>query len=425
MRSDFCNFSLLFVANTSETSKKSRLEFILTFAVLFLLVNAGMNYFFPKQTPEQKAQASMVKISMESNSVRLGNDPVVVITNPTTTDLVLPKRCPLPPVDISRVDTATDGTESVTNIIPNESVLPCTDLLRVKAGATERVNLASWKYALFEKAGTYEVSLELPNTGEQKAPLIARFSMTEPGFFTKIFRTFITRPLFNGLIFVASWIPGHNLGIAVLLLTILIKLLLLIPNQHALEGQKKLQLLQPRMDEIKKKYPNDPTRVQEETMKLWKEMKINPLQSCLPTLLQLPILIGLFYVIRDGGHIAISRHLVYSFYSDLPALFFSTTLFGIDLLKPEIYVMPVLLVVLQFIQMKMMMNKKKPKDEIVVKPVGKKSWIPELDQQTIMMYILPFMIGYFAFKFPAAVSIYWATSTLFGIVQQWFVLRKK
>jgi YidC/Oxa1 family membrane protein insertase len=389
-----------------------------------LLVNAGYSYFFPKQTEEQKAEAR-VTISMESKSVRMGNDPIVRITNPTKTDLVLQKRCPLPPVDISRVDTSTDGTETVTNIIPNDSVLPCTDLLLVKAGATEKVSLASWKYALFQKAGTYEVSLEVPSPTDPKTVTTARFSMTEPGFFTKIFRTFITRPLFNGLIFVASWVPGHNLGIAVLILTILIKLLLLIPNQHALEGQKKLQQLQPRMDEIKKKFPNDATRVQEETMKLWKEMKINPLQSCLPTLLQLPILIGLFYVIRDGGHIAISRHLTYSFYSDLPALFFTTTLFGVDLLKPEIYVMPALLVVLQFIQMKMMMSKKKSKDEIIVKPVGKKSWMPELDQQTIMMYILPFMIGYFAFTFPAAVSIYWAASTLFGIVQQWFVMRKK
>lgn len=425
MRIDFCTFSPLFVNNAPSTSKKSRLEFILTFALLFLLVNAGFSYFFPKQTPEQKATAQSVKIAMESSSVRLGNDPVVTITNPTTTDLTLPKRCPLPPVDVSRVETATDGTETVTNIIPNDSVLPCTDLLLVKAGATEKVSLASWKYALFEKAGSYEVSLDLPSVTEQKPPLTTRFSMTEPGFFTKIFRTFITRPLYNALIFVASWVPGHNLGVAVLILTILIKLLLLIPNQHALEGQKKLQQLQPRMDEIKKKYPGDATRVQEETMKLWKEMKINPLQSCLPTLLQLPILIGLFYVIRDGGHVAISRHLAYSFYSDLPALFFTTTLFGVDLLKPEVYVMPALLVVLQFIQMKMMMSKKKPKDEIVVKPVGKKSWIPELDQQTVMMYILPFMIGYFAFQFPAAVSIYWAASTLFGIVQQWFVLRKR
>jgi YidC/Oxa1 family membrane protein insertase len=165
-------------------------------------------------------------------------------------------------------------------------------------------------------------------------------------------------------------------------------------------------MLQPRMDEIKKKYPNDAAKVQEETMKLWKEMKINPMQSCLPTLLQLPILIGLFYVVRDGVSIETSRHLLYSYYADLPSQYLTYNFLGLDLLKPNIYVMPILLVVLQFIQMKMMMAKNKKKDvEIVVSPNGKKSWMPKLDQQTIMMYILPLMIGFFAIRFPAAVPL--------------------
>jgi YidC/Oxa1 family membrane protein insertase len=96
------------------------------------------------------------------------------------------------------------------------------------------------------------------------------------------------------------------------------------------------------------------------------------------------------------------------------------------LLKPDYYVFPFLLVALQFIQMKMMMAKQKKKsDEIVVKPQGKKSWVPELDQQTMMMYIMPLMIGFFAFKFPVAVSLYWAVSTAFGIVQQFYVMKEK
>jgi excinuclease ABC subunit B len=97
----------------------------------------------------------------------------------------------------------------------------------------------------------------------------------------------------------------------------------------------------------------------------------------------------------------------------------------LDLLKPNLFIMPPLLVVLQFIQMKMIMNKTKKKDEIVVQPTVKKPLAERLDQQTIMTYVLPLMIGFFALKFPLAVSLYWGVSTLFGIVQQWFVLRKK
>lgn len=392
---------------------------MLTFAVLFFLTNYALNTFFPKETKSTPA----VTLKMEYEKVRIGNDPVVKIHNGTDKALVLPPRCPQPPINIALVD-----GETRTDLMANQSVLPCVDVTEVKAGETLSVNLASWKAALFESAGSYEASLDLPegfSTGNPENIASVKFQITEPGFFTKMFRTFVTKPLLNALVFIASWVPQHNLGLAVIVLTLLVKLVLLIPNQHALEGQRKLQMLQPRMEEIKRKYPNDATRVQEETMKLWKEMKINPLQSCLPTLLQLPILIGLFYVIRDGVALQTSQHLLYPVYQNLPSDFLGHIFLGFDLLKPSVYVMPPLLVVLQFIQMKMMMKPKKKKNEIVVTPTGKKSWMPELDQQTMMMYILPFMIGFFALTFPAAVSLYWAISTLFGIAQQWYVMKEK
>ena len=407
----------------TQTKKASKIELVLTFAALFLVTNYALNYFFPKETNT----APTVTLTMEAAKVSVGNDPVVVIHNKTDKPLTLPKRCPQPPVDIAYIDTSAPA-EQRTDLMANQSALPCTELLEVKAKGSERVNLASWKYALLEKNGTYEASIDLPEgfaAGNPDNRATVRFRITEPGFMTKIFRAFVTKPLYNGLIFIASWVPGHNLGIAIILLTIIVKLALLIPNQHALEGQRKLQLLQPRMEEIKKKYPNDATRVQEETMKLWKEMNINPLQSCLPTLLQLPILIGLFFVIRSGVSVETSKHLLYSAYQNLPSGFFGHMFLGFDLLLPSVYVMPPLLVVLQFLQMKMMMAKHKKKDEIVVQPQGKKSWIPELDQQTVMTYVMPLMIGFFAIKFPAAVSLYWGISTLFGIAQQWYVLREK
>ncbi len=367
-------------------------------------------------------------MSMESAKVTEGNDPVVIIRNQTDKDLPLQSRCPQPPVNIALVE-GVGEQEKKTDLMAHQSVLPCTELLMIKAGGKAEVNLASWKYSLFEKVGEYEASIDLPEKfaeGNKDDRASVRFVIREVGFFTKLFRTFITKPLYNALVFIASWVPGHNLGLAIVLLTIFVKLILLIPNQHALEGQRKLQLMQPRMDEIKKKFPNDASRVQEETMKLWKEMKINPLQSCLPTLLQLPILIGLFFVVKSGVSIETSRHMLYSFYLDLPPMFLGHSFLGFDLLKPSLFIMPPLLVVLQFIQMKMMMSKQKKKsDEIVVKPQGKKSWIPELDQQTVMMYIMPLMIGFFAFQFPVAVSLYWAVSTLFGIAQQYYVMKEK
>jgi YidC/Oxa1 family membrane protein insertase len=363
---------------------------------------------------------------MESSSITIFGDPVALLTNTTNKDIVLPKRCPQPLVDIALLEKKSDGTVDAKELIPNEHLLPCVDVPLLTANSTLRVPLSSWKYVLFSTTGTYRASFSLPPeiVGEEKEMPSIEFTITETGVFTNLFRTFITKPLLNSLVFIASWVPGHNLALAIVLLTLLIKLLLLIPNQHALKSQKKMQDMQPRLDEIKKKFPNDPKRVQEETVKLWKELKINPLESCLPTLLQLPILIGLFYVIRDGVHLATSRHLLYALYTTLPATYFSATLFGFDLLSPEKIFSPIALVLLQFVQMKMMMskNKKKP-NEIVVKPSGKQSWVPELDQQTILLYVMPLMIGYFALQFPLAVSLYWGVSTIFGIAQQWYVIK--
>ncbi len=409
-------------------SKTSILEFILIFVVIYFVTNALLSYFYPRQFGSAEQRKPTVILSAEKKSFSVGNNPVFLIRNDTDKDLSLPTRCPQPPVDIAYIDHLSDGTEERLDLMANDSVSTCVELTLVKAHDKAKVDLAGWKYVLFERLGEYEAGLDLPEgflaegTGSH---LSARFSIVEPGFMTKVFRTFVTKPLFNGLLFIASFMPGRNLGLAIIVLTILVKILLLVPNQHALQGQKKIQDIQPQMEEIKKKYPGDPKKVQEETMKLWKEMKINPLQSCLPTMLQFPILIGLFYVINDGVTIETSRHLLYSFYTQLPVDFLGHTFLGFDLLKPSIVVFPILLIVLQFIQMKMMLaKKKKPASEIVVQPAGKKPKI-EIDQQTIMMYILPFMIGFFALKFPVAVSLYWGVSTVFGIGQQWVVMRKK
>jgi YidC/Oxa1 family membrane protein insertase len=167
--------------------------------------------------------------------------------------------------------------------------------------------------------------------------------------------------------------------------------------------------------------------VNEETMRLWKEHKINPFQSCLPIFIQFPILIGLFYSVRDGSHLGLSTHLLYAPYHDLPWTF-GTWFFGMDLLQPSIYLFPPLLVALQFFQMKLTFaiaeRKKKSKEIIDAKPKEKKPMSQQEMQQKMMLYVLPFMIGFFAFKFPAAVSLYWAVSTVFAIGQQVVVNRK-
>ncbi len=395
------------------------LDLLLIFLVVFLVMQLGLPYMFPDRFGNRPDQKTGIVLSLKSAKIRDGHHPVLIIHNYTDNDLLLTQRCPQPPVDVAIVRSPDSPQEEIIDLMANETDIPCPPSPAVPAGDSVEIDLGPWKYSLFSEIGTYELKLPVEDKA-QETTAVVRFRITEAGAVTKLFRTLVTSPILNGLIFIASFMPGHNLGFSIILLTIIIKLILLLPNQHALEGQKKLTNLQPKLDAIKKQYANDPKRQQEETMALWKKEKINPLQSCLPMLIQFPILIGLFFVIRDGGVLELSRHLIYPAYAHLDWSF-GTTFLGMDLTKPNIFIMPPLLVILQFIQMKMTFARKK-KDVV---DVGPKSRLPAFNQQTMMLYGLPIMIGMFAFRFQAAVSLYWGISTVFGIAQQSWVNRKK
>ena len=313
-----------------------------------------------------------------------------------------------------------ESTGKLAPLETKETTLPCEGIGSVSAGGEVVLDLSPWKYSLFDSFGTYEVRVPETETA-------ARFEVYEPGVMTQVFRTFVTKPLLNLLVLIASLLPGYNLGIAIILLTLLVKLVLFLPTQHAMEGQKKLQAIQPQLDAIKKKYKDDPQRMQQETMKIWKQEKVNPLQSCLPMLIQFPILIGVFFVIRDGSVLELSKHLLYAPYQELPWTF-GTQFLWFDLLRPSIYIMPPTLMILQFVQMKLsfaISERKKAGQEKII-DVGKKKEKPSQQQvqQKVMLYGLPLMIGVFAFQFPAAVSLYWAVSTVFAIGQQVVINRK-
>ncbi len=143
----------------------------------------------------------------------------------------------------------------------------------------------------------------------------------------------------------------------------------------------------------------------------------------MPLLLQFPVLIGLFHVIRDTQDLALSTHLLYGYFADIDWTFDQFFL-GLDLTLSYAWFFAPLLVIMQFIQMKLtfyIADKKKAKkiDEAVHQPDN-----PQDMQQKVMLYVLPLMIGFFAFQVPSAVSLYWGISTLFAIGQQLIVNRE-
>tara|TARA_B100000315_G_C14542993_1_gene571845 strand:+ start:625 stop:1758 length:1134 start_codon:yes stop_codon:yes gene_type:complete len=371
----------------------------------------AFTYLFPDRYGPEKDMTGVTVQAMDK-TVKGQHHPILTVKNKTEEELVLEDRCPMPPVDVWKV--LEDGSK--TPLTTEETALDCTAVASIAAGESAQIDLAPWKYSLFSEYGNYEVALP-------DSEIAAQFSIYEAGMMTQIFRTFITKPLLNALILVASLVPGYNLGIAIIIVTIIVKLILFVPTQHAMEGQRKMQAVQPKMDALKSKYKDDPKKMQEETMKIWKENGVNPMQSCLPMLIQFPILIGLFFTIRDGSVLALSEHLLYGPYQNL-SWDFGTQFLGMDLTVPNIMVMPILLVVMQFLQMKLSFAINKKKQEKQGKKKDEKMSQQEI-QQKVMMYGLPLMIGFFAIQFPAAVSLYWAASTVFAVFQQLYVNRKE
>jgi len=439
--------------------KQSRLtEYLLIFALVYVVVTV----FFPGQkNDQQQVQTNPVTLTAQSDTFRIGTHPILLLKNPATRSVnqgwmawvgyqwcrftsddctaVEPRsfgptvsvasKCPAPPVGVSYVKS--DGSSETRT--SSETVVPRGPVTTGQPGEGEENNLGAGECSIFYDIGPYNVTAPggiRPGTrrGGGAAPprgtsLAARVVLRPPQAVVKLFRALVTKPILNAMVFIGGITPGHSLALAIVLITLLIKFILFIPTQHAMEGQKKMQLLQPKLEAVRAKYPNDPQKVNEETMKLWKEHGVNPLQSCLPLLLQFPLLIGLLYAVESGANIALAREYIYGFNQNL-SWSFNNSLFGIDLTKPEVFIFPILLIVLQFFQMKLsfaIADKKKAKE---VEKAEETPGNAMAMQQKMMTYVLPFMIGFFALRFPAAVALYWGVSTLFAIGQQVIVNRE-
>jgi len=229
-------------------------------------------------------------------------------------------------------------------------------------------------------------------------------------------KVILYQPIFNALIFLVWLMPYHSVGLAIIILTVLIRLILLPSSAKSLKQQKRLQELQPEIQQLQEQYKDDKQKQSQELMALYQRNKVNPLGSCLPLLIQFPILIVLYYVFMHG--LDTSRFdLLYSFVPR-PELI-NTMFLGIDLAKPDLWVMPIIAGVLQFIQTRMMMPAQPKKEDGKNDPQAMQAMVTKQ-----MMYLFPLMTIFIARGLPAALPLYWIITTLFAIGQQWMITRQ-
>lgn len=226
----------------------------------------------------------------------------------------------------------------------------------------------------------------------------------------------ILNPMVNVLIWFYGLL-GNSYVLAILIFTLLTRLILFPLTWQQQKSTAAMQELQPKLKTVQDKYKNDPEKLQRETMALYREAGVNPLGGCLPTLIQFPILIGLYQAITQSlaasplQLIDLSRHLYHPVPAWLSWLPNATSLiplnnhfFWLNLAKPDpYYIMPVLVVVTTWLQNKLLTP-------------------PSADPQQAtmsrtMQFTMPLFIGYISLTFPSGLSIYWILGNVIGFVQ--------
>ncbi|HEY4504527.1 MAG TPA: YidC/Oxa1 family membrane protein insertase [Candidatus Paceibacterota bacterium] len=233
---------------------------------------------------------------------------------------------------------------------------------------------------------------------------------------SSIFYTILYEPFYNGLVLLSGFVPGGDIGLAVITLTIIVRLILTPLTHRQIHTQRKMKLVEGELAGIRKKYETDKQEQTRQMMELYKKHGINPFSGFLLIFIQIPILLALYYVFSRG--IPFSSDHLYNFVS-LPAITNFKFLGFFDLTAKN-YILAILVGVSQYFQIRLSMP------PTPVSTGGDKSFSQELakSMSTNMRYVMPVMIAVIAAGFPSVISLYWLTSNLFAIGHELIVRQK-
>ncbi len=228
----------------------------------------------------------------------------------------------------------------------------------------------------------------------------------------ELWNQLILEPLLNGLIVLYAGL-FQNFGLTIIMLTIIVRLVLLPLTLKQLHSSRAMQLLQPKMQELQKKYAKNRQKLQQETMKLYREAGVNPMGCLLPLVIQLPIWIALYQSIIRGlavtpdALLELSQHL-YSWSVVHQMVPLEESFLWLNLAERDPYfILPVLVAGTMWVQQKMITTSTAdPRQQ---------------SMSRMMLWMMPIMFGYLTTMFPSGLAIYWVTMNIVGIVTQYFV----
>lgn len=247
-----------------------------------------------------------------------------------------------------------------------------------------------------------------------------------------IFTTILVQPLTNGLILIYKYL-GQNLGVAIILFSILLILILRPLTKPYLESMKKIKELGPQMEKIKKKFGKDKLKLSQAQAALYKQNKINPTAGCLPYILQFLVLIALFQVFttalsEDAIQSGKLNELLYAPLKFSQGETLNTKFLYMDISKPDTFHIPgisfalpglflILATLAQFLSVKISTPYVSAEEKLAKKTKG------TLDDTQVMMqksmtYMMPLMTLIFGMKFPSGLALYWLVYSIFNVWQQ-------
>ncbi|MBI5414102.1 YidC/Oxa1 family membrane protein insertase [Candidatus Peregrinibacteria bacterium] len=391
----------------------------LRMALIFFVAYFALSLLFPNPNKKTPETAGDVVLTMEKTEVAQGNLVKGTVQNNTEVPLVLGEKYS-PPEYLIFERYENGKWESVTPKNPTAVNTPT----KIDPHSQASFSFSEFNEEMFFPIGKYRVLIRPDSEHE----FVTEFNVFEPGILRTLFRA-VYKVIYN--IFIVFLMVGwRSLGLAIILITVLIKMLLWGLNQKSLESQKKMQKIQPELEHLKIKYKDDQQKLAQETMALWKKSGVNPLAAMTPIFIQFPVLIALFYVIRDGL-LPHDRYLLYPIFKNFDFSGISNVFLWIfDLSKKpnedmRLIWLPFVVAILQFLTMRLTFKKNEKKQKETPKKEDSGGMADQMQMMNKMMiYFLPVMIFYFTLTFPSGIGMYWGISTLITLGQQW-ILNKK
>ncbi|MBP7770513.1 MAG: membrane protein insertase YidC [Candidatus Pacebacteria bacterium] len=232
-----------------------------------------------------------------------------------------------------------------------------------------------------------------------------------------MFTTFLVQPIYNLFVFLIGHMPQGDTVLAIVVLTLIMRAVLYPIFTSSIRTQMGMQAMQPDLDAAEAKYKNDKEALTRERLALLKKHKVNPFAGFGALIIQLVVLIALYFALFREGFPVIDESLLYSFVS-MPAQV-STVFFGLfDILTPHNIVLAILVGLTQYLAIRLTLRR-------TPSPTNPEKEAAHKMQSALMLYFMPALMAIVSYTFPAAVGVYFVTGNLVSVFQEWVLMRKK